>query len=95
MAICEGSHSGPRTWPLSPRNVRRPRYCKRRAQPGLVDAPVVMLDPVHQRHRELLPVRGAQLGVIKDRTLRPLDAQLQRDASDHLTCLVAQMATRL
>lgn len=56
---------------------------------------MIVLDPVHQGHGYLLPVRSHQLGVIKDRALRPLDALLLRHAGNHLPCLVTEMAARL
>ena len=73
------------------RETRRPVAPERLTKPRLVDPPEVVLDPVHERHRNLIPVRSTQSGVVKDRELNPGDAEVSGHPFDHCPRRAAQM----
>jgi hypothetical protein len=65
---------------------------ERTAKPKLAEPPVIMLHAVDQSHRDQVPIRSAQRGVIKDRAFHPLDTQVLGHALNHLAHRVAEMA---
>ena len=77
------------------RNLCRGGAPQRPAKAGLVHPPEVVLHTVDQGHRDLFPVGSAQLGIVKDRELHPVDAQIQRHPFDQVARRAAQMAAGL
>jgi hypothetical protein len=78
---------------LSP--IHRRGDGERLTQARFIYPPVVVFNPVDQRHRNQLPIGIVQHGVIKYRQLNPPDAQILRDSLDDLTHRTAQVAAGL
>ncbi len=70
----------------------RPSSCEGRAQPVLVDPPIVVLHAVDQGDRDHLPVFLQVSGVLGDVALVPFDAEFGRDAFDDRAGVVTQVA---